>query len=528
MPAQSKTVRRGGRGSPPAFAGFGVPRRHYSPLGGGSLFGDGSYSGNIIGPPANARTADSNSGRGSASDFVIDLDLAIAAGTVVSGLWLWEWSSASSIVMGIMRRDATGSFTCVRRVAITPTASNAWQYTALASAFVVPSDGCLYCLGMVNSNGFVTTGSTRNTYTKAGAPTEGAQNAYAYASQAGPALGYTGQQVLQPLASYQPLSDVMPTMTGQTTSGFTVTDNGNVGAGYEAWRVFDGANGGINGPSIWRIAGATGRLYIQFDKPTAIGGYSMQTNTNSGPNAPTQWNLYGSMTGAWGAEKVLVDSRSVGAWTHGEKRTFLLPAPSAAYAYLMLDILACGEGSNNTIGEMEIFPAPIANCIVVTGAATVAPSAATRGGGVLCPNLLVDGGSLTLDAAAEGLSLVASGFLGVLGGGKIHVDAKALGGGVETDARRLFAPPARNKLSTRHQLYAQRQAALPSDGAMLFLSAPAVSIASGCVVSADGTSGNANGGRVCITHRDGYANAGTVRANGYGSGVAGIVTINKV
>lgn len=167
-------------------------------------------------------------------------------------------------------------------------------------------------------------------------------------------------------------------------------------------------------------------------------------------------------------------------------------------------------------------------CVVITGAATIAPEASTRGGGALCQHLIIDGGSLTLSAQADGLSLACGGSLQLLGGGKIHVDGKALGGLVDTDARRVIAPPLRNKLSPSHVQYAQQQAALASDGAMLFLAAPVVSIASGCVVSADGLSGNANGGRVCITHGGSYTNAGTVRANGYGSGAAGKVTINKV
>jgi hypothetical protein len=181
--------------------------------------------------------------------------------------------------------------------------------------------------------------------------------------------------------------------------------------------------------------------------------------------------------------------------------------------------------------EIELYTsAIIPNCIVVTEAASVAPDLSVLGGAALVQNLVVDGASavLALSSVAHGLALLASGSVMLVNGGKINVDSKALAGFVQADCMTLAAPPLRGKVSPRHHAFAQQRNALALDGGMLFLAAPSVSIASGCIVSADGTAGNQNGGVVSIIYRDTYSNLGTVRANGYGAGAAGVVSINKV
>lgn len=206
---------------------------------------------------------------------------------------------------------------------------------------------------------------------------------------------------------------------------------------------------------------------------------------------------------------------------------------AGARRYWRLYVKAPEGGGGPWYREIELYTsAIIPNCIVVTEAASVTPDAMTLGGSALVQNLVVDGASavLTLASVAHGLALLAAGSVMLVNGGKINVDSKALAGFVQADAMTLAAPPLRGKISTRHHdsLFARQRDALALDGAMLFLAAPSFNIGSGCIVSADGTAGNQNGGVVSIIFRDTFINSGTVRANGYGAGAAGVVSTNKV
>ena len=70
---------------------------------------------------------------------------------------------------------------------------------------------------------------------------------------------------------YMPGTDSVPLMTAATTDGVTVTDSGNLGAGYEGWRAFD-----HNSNTRWGVAATSGILSVTLAAAKIIAGYSIR------------------------------------------------------------------------------------------------------------------------------------------------------------------------------------------------------------------------------------------------------------
>lgn len=301
--------------------------------------------------------------------------------------------------------------------------------------------------------------------------------------------------------------------------------------------------------------------------------------------------------------------------------------------------------------EIQLFERiTLPNCIVVTGAATVAPDATTGASVFTAENIVVDGGTLSPSTNSKGLIGIVSGSIRVMNGGRIHIDKLGKAGNFGNLTAYDLAPESLKRKLKRSALDAYvvqgegaagaartttfnvpkngiaagamqsggggtgasfssasswagaggkggpccggaASGAIGGDmgaqgtadagdyggpgtngvsngqaagggagdpvgtgsangegagGGLLMLFSPSVSIASGCIVSADGAKGgfinnpggSAGGGIVCIvTNPGGYANAGTVRASGgaaqtssstSGAGGAGSVNIFTV
>lgn len=146
---------------------------------------------------AQYRTPDSAAGRFGSTIFALDLALVVPPNTKITGLDMWEWA-ASTIYLGLMRRDATSTFTCIKRWSWTSSATNAWQRNNVTE-YIVPGAGEFY-LGIGSSNGpaIYSSSNSRAIATRTGIPTEGQQHTdYTIGNSSGgggPVLGFYGQK----------------------------------------------------------------------------------------------------------------------------------------------------------------------------------------------------------------------------------------------------------------------------------------------------------------------------------------------
>jgi len=118
--------------------------------------------------------------------------------------------------------------------------------------------------------------------------------------------------------------DQIPTMTGPTTSGVTITYSAAIDATRPGWKVSNGSLVGAN--NIWHTpaAGGVGWVAIDFGLATSLGSYTIQAsdNSNQAPFLPKSFTLQGSNDGTnW----VVVDTQTnLPAWATLELRTFSL------------------------------------------------------------------------------------------------------------------------------------------------------------------------------------------------------------
>ena len=343
--------------------------------------------------------------------------------------------------------------------------------------------------------------------------------------------GFYSQNVVQSGSILQPLTamtvgvDFVPAMSAATTGGFTASDSGHYSSN-EAYQAFD--NNFAPSYNGCFLTGTTGVwIKMALPQPMILGAYTLQGH-NEPARFPNTWVIEGSSNGNFAGEQEVVDTRS-GITTDGTTLQSFTPVVFKPFKYYRIYITANnGDGSYTRISQMELKTGFPIGTLRITGAATVVPNAASLGDTLLCDQLVVDGGSLALSAVGNGFGVLAKTSIMTLNAGRIKVDDLGLGGFVTADAWTLAQPALRCRIATMHHAFAQQQNVIANDGGMLFLAAPIVAVASGCIVSADGTSGNRNGGRIGIIYSDTYANNGTVRANGNGSGVAGVVSTNKV
>lgn len=236
-------------------------------------------------------------------------------------------------------------------------------------------------------------------------------------------LTLTERVVLQP-QSYQPTTDIMPTATANVTGNWTYsaiseysgtpaycaannTAPGSSGVNYTTWNSTS-----TSAPAWWQAAKNNG-------VPETIGAYRIWNGST--PRCPTAFQLWGSNTGAFAGEHTVLDTRSGLVWATNEAKTFNLAA-TATFLYYRIYMTAGNSDSYYNLGEVEFFPAPIPDCVVVTGAATVAPDAGTGASVFTATNVAVDGGSLAPSTNSKGLIGFVSGSVRCYNGGRIHID----------------------------------------------------------------------------------------------------------
>jgi|GEM_PF-1768326 len=125
------------------------------PLGGGSLFGDGTYSGNVIqggsvlqpqdGYSSNKVLTTPSFASGDGNTW-IEKDTPLSNGAAITHLGTYHTTAGVRQHLLIFRDNGGGSVTVMARVDVTTTTAG-WQYYALASEYIVPATG-LYYMGL--------------------------------------------------------------------------------------------------------------------------------------------------------------------------------------------------------------------------------------------------------------------------------------------------------------------------------------------------------------------------------------------
>lgn len=147
-------------------------------------------------------------------------------------------------------------------------------------------------------------------------------------------------------------SKFTPNMASNSQAGYTTSASTTAGAGFEAFRAFDGVTSG-NG---WKASAATGFVQVQSPTTQNVTAYSiLAIQTGSGLDstfAPRDWTLQGSNDGV---TFFSIDTRAFQQdWFTGEKRYFEVASPQI-FSYFRLNITANGGGANVTVGELELY-----------------------------------------------------------------------------------------------------------------------------------------------------------------------------
>ena len=122
-------------------------------------------------------------------------------------------------------------------------------------------------------------------------------------------------------------TDCVPLMTAGTTDGVTVTDNGNLGSGYEGWRGFDN-----NSDTRWGVGATSGILSITLATAKIVAGYSIRARNDSYLiDSPKAWTFEGSNNGT---DWTVLDTQSgITSWSMNERKEFTVASPASYLCY---------------------------------------------------------------------------------------------------------------------------------------------------------------------------------------------------
>ena len=464
-------------------AGNCVPR-FYNPLASGkTIFGDGSYSQNvnqsgIVQPQAGYSPSTiivSPSSQGGESYTWLSTTNYVPAGTKVTHLGTYHTTAGITQKLIIARLDSGTNFTIVARKDITTTVGG-WQYTALDTPYIIPNDGKTYYIGLQCDSGF---------WTAAGTPS------YYYGGQAlsvGTQYTFNGPGNNNPAAvAYKSEVITADKQVVVVTGAATVAPDAVTGASVVMCDalVVDGASATLT-PST----NSKGLIILAKSGVRVMNGGKINIDLlgkagNFGNITP--WDL---VPAALRAKLKL----------------------SALTAYTLLGEGASGGARGSGTGRPG-----------TTGTAASSMQAGGGGGGGPDPV----GGAVYCGAGGKGGPCCggAGGGGSWSGGAVSNPDAGSYGGpaGNGVGDQNGAGGGAGNPVGTNQ---GGGTAPRGAGGGFLLLCTPSASIASGCIVSADGAQGgnavvNGGGGAgagggivLIITNSGGYSNAGTIRAAG--------------
>lgn len=146
-------------------------------------------------------------------------------------------------------------------------------------------------------------------------------------------------------------ADIIPTMTGGTTSGVTISSTQEYLTNY-AWKVGDNSSG-----TTWRPAAGAPSFPCQivFDFGAGaekyVASYTMTSNDTSG-RMPSAWDFQGSNDGS---SYTTIESRSSETFSvPNGKNTYTLSSVAGPYRYYRVSMTA-GGGTLFEIREMELI-----------------------------------------------------------------------------------------------------------------------------------------------------------------------------
>lgn len=156
-------------------------------------------------------------------------------------------------------------------------------------------------------------------------------------------------------------TDAIPVMTGQTTSGVTITASSQANSTLAGWRVGDDNIGTEWWNALDNVNALPSQLVVDFGEAKSIARYSVRASSSSGraDAAPERWALQGNDVDT-GTGWVTEDTQgSENGWAAGEKRTYTLedtgtPGP---WRYWRLNVAAVDDDIELIISEIEMFPA---------------------------------------------------------------------------------------------------------------------------------------------------------------------------
>lgn len=170
-------------------------------------------------------------------------------------------------------------------------------------------------------------------------------------------------------------TDQVPTMTGSTTSGVTVTADSS-SSSREGWNAFDGILASSDLSKIWHSGsnGGVGWLKVDFGSATEIASYKITSSNYASHyenSAPEDWTFEGSNDdSSW----TTLDTQTGVAWTSEQTRTYTLSS-TANYRYYRLSVSATPGSSNVVIAEMELLNPTTSNNMTLLSNAFTADSA---------------------------------------------------------------------------------------------------------------------------------------------------------
>ena len=143
-------------------------------------------------------------------------------------------------------------------------------------------------------------------------------------------------------------TDCVPLMTAGTTDGVTVTDNGNLGSGYEGWRAFDN-----NSDTRWGVGATSGILSITLATAKIVAGYSIRARNDSYLiDSPKAWTFEGSNNGT---DWTVLDTQSgITSWSMNERKEFTVASP-ASYLCYRVNISSNQSGTDTSVSEVELL-----------------------------------------------------------------------------------------------------------------------------------------------------------------------------
>lgn len=492
-------------GAPRQSRGTGAPRpaRFQNPFGGQFLFGDGSYSqnivqgGSVLQPQeytvghADQQTAGPHVGNASLNYLILDRSWFLSPGETVTHIGAYCNGTSNTQPIHILRRNVAGNYTSVLKSSITFDATAGWQYFELATPFVVPIDGLTYHVGIFSAAaGIVYVGSTPRAWVSG----DKAQDATF-------SMGEDSTNAFLVCARYRrtTLQDCIVITAAATVAPDAETD----AAAYTARHIVV-ESGGSLAPST----NCKGLIGIISESAYLANGGVMHTDKLG------KAGDYGDLT--------VLD---------------LVPASIRRKLKSSLSAFVVeGEGADGGAGKGPVTGNNAGN----PGAAAPAGSMKTGGGGSGSPR-----GSVAATVGAGGGGGPCSGGAGSGASCRYTVTgasaaASPHGGPASpgvTDNPTSFSAGGGAGDTPGASVGNTPVAPTGAGGGLLMLFTPTLSIASGCVVSADGGGGGTGGGTsaggggagggcvVVVTQTGGYTNAGTVRASG---GPGGIGTSGNV